>query len=136
MIQWIRNIFSKGAGKARPANENQISAASQSPVTVKFDKQGIECDYKGGAAGSVTWNEIDLVAIRIEDEFLPFPYWYIGREGNLLRIPNDANGGKELFFDGLSEYLDGYRCDETFKTIIAASSAMEGSFIVWRPNNA
>ncbi|MGL4667929.1 MAG: hypothetical protein ACRCWR_08360 [Saezia sp.] len=39
--------------------------------------------------GKIAWGDIDLVAISIEDEFLPFPYWYIGNEENLIRIPND-----------------------------------------------
>ncbi len=92
--------------------------------------------FEGDVKQSVTWGEIDLIAIRIEDEFLPFPYWYVGNQENLLRIPNDAVGSKELFFDGFSEYVKGYKSDETFKVIIEASAAMEGSFVLWRAENA
>ena len=41
-----------------------------------------------------------------------------------------------LFFDGFSEYIKGYKSDETFKIIIEASGAMEGSFVLWQGENA
>jgi hypothetical protein len=51
---------------------------------------------------------------------------------NRLCIPNDANGGKELFLNGFSEFIPGYKSEATFKTIIEASMAMEGTFTVWK----
>ena len=113
-----------------------MSGIEQSPIAARYDVWGIYLQHEERELGKVSWHEIDLVAIRIEDEFLPFPYWYIGNKANLLRFPNDAKGGKELFFDGLGEHIPGYKCDSTYKTIIAASSALEGSFIVWKSANA
>ncbi len=92
--------------------------------------------FEGEMKQYISWTDIDLIAIRIEDEFFPFPYWYVGNKENLLRIPNDAVGADSLFFDGFSQFIAGYKSDATFKVIIEASSAIEGSFIVWSDDNA
>lgn len=107
-----------------------------STVAVSFDDCGITMKQHGAEHGSVQWRDIRLIAISIEDDFLPFPYWYIGCKDNLLRIPSDAIGASELFFDGFSKYIDGYAKDETFQVILEASSAMQGSFIVWQAADA
>jgi len=112
------------------------SANRSSPIAVQFDDWGIYTTLHGAPQGKVAWSEITLVSIRIEDGFLPFPYWYVGSKENLLRIPNDAHGAKELFFDGLSQKLPGYKSDKTFRTIIEASGAMEGTFVLWKSNVA
>ncbi|MBB1381465.1 hypothetical protein H5071_05680 [Shewanella sp. SR41-2] len=124
MFKFIRKLFKKGV---EPKREE-----SASPVSVSFDDDRIISKLDGNIIGSVEWQEIDLVAICIEDDFLPFPYWYIGYEGNLLRIPNDAVGGSDLFFEGMGKYIPEYSSDATYQKIIEASSAMDGSFIVWK----
>jgi len=106
------------------------------PISIAYDAQGIVLSLDGRAQQSVAWGEIDLIAIRIEDEWLPLPYWYVGNQDNLLRIPNDAIGAHELFFAGFSEHISGYSSDATFDVVIAASAATEGSFVVWQAANA
>lgn len=117
------------------APDQQTSSIQQSPVVVTFDDWGIQLQFQGKTLKRVSWNEIDLVAICIEDDFLPFPYWYIGNKAKLLRIPNDAIGSEALFFDGLSQHLVGYRAEATYQAIIDACSALEGSFVVWQSPN-
>ncbi|MDN0083697.1 hypothetical protein QU487_13170 [Crenobacter sp. SG2305] len=132
-LQRIRSKFGKSNVQVATApSRNQ----SSSPISVSYNDQGVCLSFEGQGNQFVTWAEIDLIAIRIEDEFLPFPYWYVGNKDNLLRISNDVIGGKKLFFDGFCEHITGYKSDETFKIIIEASAAMEGSFIVWRAANA
>lgn len=114
MLGFLQRLFSRGSKAAAPA-------PSTSPVSVAWDEQGIHLSFMGQAPRSLAWGSIELVAIRIEDDFLPFPYWYVGNEGTLLRIPNDAVGSKELFFDGFGQHLAGYKSDATFRTIIEAS---------------
>jgi hypothetical protein len=134
MVAFFKRLISRQpAANPHPARGN---AKSSSPIAVEFDDWGIRTSLHGQPQGKVAWSEITLIAIRIEDEFLPFPYWYVGGKENLLRIPNDANGAKELFFDGLSEKVPGYKSDKTFRTIVEASGAMEGTFILWKSADA
>jgi hypothetical protein len=134
MLALFKKLLS---GRPAPsASRTDGSAKPASPIAVEFDDWGIHTSMHGQPQGKVAWGDITLIAIRIEDEFLPFPYWYVGGKENLLRIPNDAEGAKELFFDGLSQKVPGYQSDKTFRTIIEASCAMEGAFILWRSDDA
>lgn len=132
MMSFLRRLFSRSAKAGNPS----ASKVEPSPVSVRFDDWGVYTAVHGEAQGRVAWQDIDLVAIRIEDSFLPFPYWYVGNGDNLLRIPNDAQGARELFFEGFPARIPGYDCDATFNTIIEASGAMEGSFVVWKSTGA
>ena len=127
MISFLRRIFSRPQ-KTAPNQPVQDS----SPVSVRFDAWGIYVAGQGQEQGKIAWDEITLIAIRIEDSFLPFPYWYFGNKNNLLRVPNDAVGAKELFFEGFTARIPGYHSDATFRTIIEASGALEGSFLLWK----
>jgi hypothetical protein len=102
------------------------------PISVEYDASGVTLRVEGEPERTVLWKDIQLIAISIEDEFLPFPYWYVGNRDALLRIPNDAQGSRELFFQGFVAHVPGYDSDSAYRTIIEASGAMEGSFIVWR----
>lgn len=130
MFQLLRKLFSNAADTTAPPSE---PLATLNPsIAVTYDDWGFYVKEHGALQNQIAWSDIDLIAISIEDDFLPFPYWYIGNRNNLLRISNDAPGGKELFFDGLSQHISGYKSDATFNTIIEASTAMEGSFVVWK----
>jgi hypothetical protein len=125
MLNWLRDFFSK---LKRPARQD---APPGSPLRVEFDPQGILTLLDGQEHERVAWEQVKRVVIAIEGDFLPFPYWYIGDGTAGVRIPNDAQGGERLFFEGLAERLPGYRCDATFQAIIRASTALEGVFLVW-----
>lgn len=101
-------------------------------ASVSYNEQLVSLQLKGSDKQEIAWNEIDLITISIEEDFLPFPYWYVGNQNNLLRIPNDALDGKELFLEGFSKFIDGYKSEVTFKAIIEASMATEGKFIIWK----
>ena len=128
MFQRIRTLLSGLLGRKAT---RQSTPAPPSPISVEFDDAGIRVFDQGTSQGQVTWPDVHLVAICIEDDYLPFPYWYVGTPGKLLRIPNNALGGSELFFDGLAKHLPGYHDDATYRTIAAAVCAMEGVFFVW-----
>ncbi len=134
MSGFLKRLFSRFRGEDSMSGQEDLQVASS--VSVAYDDQGVELFVNGELKQRIGWDGIELIAIRIEDEFLPFPYWYVGNQNDLLRIPNDASGGQELFFDGISKHVPGYRSDAAFNTIIEASSAIEGSFIVWRKENA
>jgi len=113
---------------------NVNDGSYESPITVQSDDWGVRTFRDGNEHGQIAWAQVEIVFVNIEDEFLPFPYWYIGNaEGScIVRIPNDAGGAESLFFDVFPERLDGYRCDETYEIIAAASSALAGTFVVWK----
>lgn len=139
MFNFLRSLFSKKQTESLQASSevsDDSNEAQISPIAVTYDVNGIALSFEGEMKQSISWTDIDLIAIRIEDEFFPFPYWYVGNKENLLRIPNDAVGADSLFFDGFSQFIAGYKSDATFKVIIEASSAIEGSFIVWSDDNA
>lgn len=135
MLTWLSRRFSKKKTRSAPT----ASSAADDPNTrfsVRYDPEKVSLYLDGELLQSVAWQAIDLIAIRIEDEFLPFPYWYVGNKEDLLRIPNNAAGSKELFFEGFKEHVPGYDNDATYRKIIEASGALEGSFILWRGPNA
>jgi hypothetical protein len=136
MFGFLRRLISNSGKSEAKGSAPPLHNEQSSPISVSYNGIGVSLSFEGQVKQKVAWSEIDLIAIRIEDEFLPFPYWYVGNKDNLLRVPNDAVGGKELFFDGCSEHVSGYKSDATFKVIIEASAAIEGSFIVWRTENA
>jgi hypothetical protein len=136
MIEFLRRLLSKLQKPSTKATAKLSHNHRVSPISVSYNEIGISLYHQGQLEQEVKWNDIDLIAIRIEDDFLPFPYWYVGNKDNLLRIPNDAVGSNELFFTGFNKHVMGYESDDTFKVIIEAATAMEGSFIVWRPKDA
>lgn len=128
-VKNVARIIEKlAANRPAPDSRNRHSSGD----SVSYNEESISLSFPGWENRKVFWGEIDLIAISIESNFLPYPYWYVGNKSNLLRIPNDAKGGKELFLAGFSEFIPGYKSESTFKTIIEASTAMEGSFTVWK----
>jgi hypothetical protein len=99
---------------------------------VSFDDVALYTSSNGFIDHTVAWSDILLIAINIEERFLPFPFWYVGTQTGLVRIPNDAEGAQALFFDGFSQHVHDYKSEATFRTIIEAQGAVDGSFIVWK----
>ncbi len=106
-------------------------AARRAPA-VAYDAWGLRLSVGGQVRQALPWDAIAIVAIRIEDAVLPCPYWYVGNEETLLRIPNDAEGGPALFQDGFREHLAGYDTAAARAVIATAMASLDGGFIVWR----
>ena len=128
MFAFIKKLFSRQAKPDVPVKRENTT----SPITVTFDEKGLVIRSHGDVSGELAWQDIHLIAISIEDEWLPFPYWYVGNEQNFLRIPNDAEGSSALFFDGFAAHILGYKNDDAYQAIIEAECAIEGTFIVWK----
>lgn len=135
MLNWLSRVFGKQSTRP-PLSEPKPSDDPNTHFSVSYDQEQISLFLDGEPVAKVGWKNIDLIAIRIEDEFLPFPYWYVGNRETLLRIPNNAVGSKDLFFEGFKTHVPGYDADATYRTVIEASGAMEGSFILWRAPGA
>ena len=130
MPKFFRQIFSL----FQPAATcKQLPAPEGLPVSVQvsFDAGGITQTIDEQKAQTMAWGDIEFITIHIEDDLLPFPFWYVGNQDVQLRIPNDAEGAEPLFFEGFTHHLEGYKSDKTFRTITEASVALEGSFLVW-----
>lgn len=121
-----------------PQARRQLPPPDGLPVSVQvsFNADGVTQTIDEQAAQTLAWTDIEFITIHIEDDLLPFPFWYVGNQDIQLRIPNDAEGAEPLFFDGFTRYLTGYKSDRTFRTITEASIALEGSFLVWETQPA
>jgi len=122
--------FKNSLSPAKQKRESQ-KAAPLSPIAVQFDDSIIKTTLNGTDHEAVAWQDVANVVIRIEDDFLPMPYWYIGNGKTGIRIPNDAIGEKELL-DEFTRRLPGYDCDETYLAIIEAMAATDGIHPIWR----
>lgn len=122
--QLKRDIFPRQKSVFQPLER-------QSPCSVVFDDHKIHSFYNGNPHESIAWNDVENIFIIIEDDFLPFPYWYIVNGNTGVRMPNDAVGGKDLMGE-FGSRLPGFQRDKTYRVIIDAMGAMEGVFMVWK----
>jgi len=126
----LRRLFGRLRGRSAAGRRRHA------PVVVQFDDQGFSTLNEDGERSGIRWQDVALITIAVEDALLPFPYWYVGGKDCLLRIPNDAPGARELFFEAFPAKIPGYDCDATYGTILVASAALEGSFVVWQATAA
>ena len=100
-----------------------------SPYVVSFDNQGVVVNIGNKKRESVLWADLMVVAITIEDEYLPFPYWILfgslGKGGCLY--PNDAVGAREMLHE-LQTRLPGFDNG----AVIKAMGMMSGGVHVWK----
>ncbi len=119
---------------AAELSSGRLAAQQARKISVEFDDQEIRTMVRGAKREGIAWSAIDDVTIRISDDSLPQPQWIIagqmaeGIKGVL--VPNDADGLEELM-EAMKQRLPGYDNDKNYETVIAAMSAMEGSFHVW-----
>jgi hypothetical protein len=122
------------APSAAELSSGRLAAQQARKISVEFDDQEIRTMVRGAKREGIAWNAIDDVTIRVSDDSLPQPQWIIagqtveGIKGVL--VPNDADGLEELM-EAMKQRLPGYDNDKSYETVIAAMSAMEGSFHVW-----
>jgi hypothetical protein len=100
-----------------------------SPYVVSFDDEGVAVDIGGKKREAVRWADLVVVAIRIEDEYLPFPYWILfGRPGKGgCLYPNDAVGARAMLHE-LQARLPGFDNG----AVIKAMGMMSGGVHVWK----
>jgi hypothetical protein len=106
-------------------------AAAQAPLAVRFDDWGIHVKAQGREHSRIAWQDVRQVLITITGAPLSYPHWQIGNEHGGVVVPNDATGGMDLF-KALPARLPGFDRDESYRAIMEACSASEGSFVIWR----
>ena len=124
-------VQAPGAAELSPA---RLAAQQARKIGVEFDDAEIRTVVRGARREGIAWNEVSDVTIRISEDSLPQPQWIIaGKSGETIKgvlIPNDAEG-LDALLEAMKQRLPGYDNDKNYETVIAAMSAMEGSFHVW-----
>ncbi len=114
--RWTRALLARRAGRPLSAALSAVAA----------DGWGISLGAAGAARQSLAWEAIDIIAIRIEEDMLPAPVWYIGNAATLLRISNTADGLTALFDGGFARHLAGYEAGAAGAVIAAAMARLSG----------
>ncbi|MFJ3057407.1 anaphase-promoting protein [Herbaspirillum sp. NPDC087042] len=124
-------VQAPGAAELSPA---RMAAQQARKIDVAFDDEEIRTVVRGAKREGIAWSEVSDVTIRISEGSLPQPQWIIaGKSGDAIKgvlVPNDAEG-LDALQEAMKQRLPGYDNERSDETVIAAMSAMEGSFPVW-----
>jgi predicted metal-dependent HD superfamily phosphohydrolase len=107
-----------------------IPRAGSTPVESKYavvcTDEGIAVAFEGKQRESCRWDEILTVGIRIDDSFLPQPWWIVGGSDGGCMYPSDAKGWETAMHE-LSQRLPGF----DLQAVIEAAGMMSGGVVVW-----
>jgi hypothetical protein len=117
---------------ARYANESRKRSLYVCPYEVEFDEGEVRVIYKGKPHESIAWSELKAVGVRIDDSFLPAPWWmlFVNPESGCM-YPSEAKGGAEML-EEMQRRLAGF----DNRAVIEAMVLMEGGKLVWSKENA
>jgi predicted metal-dependent HD superfamily phosphohydrolase len=104
-------------------------APAESKYAVLCSDDEIAVSFEGKVRERVRWDDILVVGIRIDDGFLPQPWWVVGGTKGGCWYPSDARGW-EIAHREMSERLPGFDP----KAVIQAAGMMSGGVIVWEKN--
>lgn len=138
---WLIVCFAMTAALVGVLIENKVKAirltkAPQnqpkyiSPYAVSFDDLNITAFHLDGVVQTLAWADVLLIYIKIDDSFLPEPWWQLFGGGQLCSFPSSANGQAELVNE-FETRLAGYHSKASYMAIITAMGAMSGSFEIW-----
>ena len=117
--------------KRRPMTARENASTPSSPFTVRSDGERIVVETNGKVRESMLWDDVVAVGVRIEDGFLPTPWWVVfGRTGGDCVCPNDAIGLRELI-EEMGRRLPRFDDDAVYSAIIKAMRMVEGSIKIW-----
>lgn len=119
-------VFSLDRG--RPARAPRPAGAPYvSPYEVRFDDVSITVSRQGTADARVAWAELVTVGVRIDEAFLPEPWWLLfGPELRGVQYPSSARGAREMLHE-LQQRLPGF--DNA--ALIRAMGMMSGGVVLW-----
>lgn len=100
-------------------------------ISAKLTPEYLIGENSGREFGRVAWSDIELVAINIEGDFQPFPYWYIGHSEQGVRLPNDAENMGDVLA-ALAQKLPGFISPTTRQNVETALQAAEGYYYIWQ----
>jgi hypothetical protein len=93
---------------------------------VTCDDDGIAVTLDDKAVESVRWADVTAVLIRIDDQFLPQPWWIVRGAAGGCMYPNDARGA-ERALEVLPARLAGF----DYAAVIKAMGLNAGGGVVW-----
>jgi hypothetical protein len=117
----LRLLFRKRPD-TNPARQPYVS-----PYKVEFDDLEVRVIYQGKLHESTKWLDLTAVGVRIDESFLPAPWWmlFTGPSSGCM-YPSEAAGGQEML-KAMQERLPGF--DNS--AVIEAMGLMEGGRLVW-----
>jgi hypothetical protein len=99
-----------------------------SPFAVRFDDTEVVVTRKGDADERIAWADLATVGVRIDDAFLPQPWWLLFASGGKgVQYPGEAVGAAEMLHE-LQRRLPGF--DNA--GVIRAMGMMEGGVVLWQ----
>jgi hypothetical protein len=108
-------------GSAQPAQPHAC------PYRVEFDDLEVRVIYKGELHERVTWSALMAVGIRIDESFLPAPWWYLfGTAQSGCVYPGEALGAREVLREMQVRLPD---FDNV--AVIEAMGLMAGGRVIW-----
>lgn len=119
------------AGFIRPdatsANEGRESTPYVCPYEVEFDESEVRILYKGKPHESIAWSDLTSVGVKIDDSFLPAPWWVLFTSPKSgCMYPSEAKGWEEMLGE-MQRRLPGF----DNRAVIEAMCLMEGGKLVW-----
>lgn len=110
-------------GTARRASS---SGSRKSPFLVTFDDATVTVTCPGRKTETVAWSDLVMVGIRIEDGFLPEPWWVLGGSKSGCLFPTDAEGGREFLVE-LQRRLPGF----DNRALIEVMGSVDRGRVLW-----
>ncbi|HVJ30391.1 MAG TPA: hypothetical protein VNA66_08815 [Gammaproteobacteria bacterium] len=112
--------------------ESPRGKGAESRYAVACDDEGVAVTLDDKAVDSVRWAEVTAVLIRIDEQFLPQPWWIVRGANGGCMYPNDARGA-ERALEILPARLPGF----DYAAVIKAMGLNSGGVVVWtRPGAA
>ncbi|HEY3517689.1 MAG TPA: hypothetical protein VGL98_11645, partial [Gammaproteobacteria bacterium] len=111
--------------------ESPRGKAAESRYAVVCDAEGITVTLNDKTADSVRWVDVTAVLIRIDEQFLPQPWWIVRGANGGCMYPNDARGA-ERALEILPARLPGF----DYAAVIKAMGLDSGGVIVWQKPHA
>jgi predicted metal-dependent HD superfamily phosphohydrolase len=101
-------------------------ATGASRYAVHCGDDGIAVSLDGVQRETVRWDDIVIVGIRIDDSFLPQPWWVVGGASGGCMYPSDADGWAAALAE-LQQRLPGFDNE----VVIRAAGMTSGGVVVW-----
>lgn len=102
------------------------------PYEVVFDEHEVKVLFRGEPHESVAWSELKAVGVRIDESFLPAPWWLLlTSTSSGCMYPSEAKGAAEMLRE-MQGRLQGF----DNRAVIESMGLMEGGKVIWSIENA
>jgi len=88
-------LFPRPRRRRQPVTTRAKAVAEDSRYEVRFDDDELVVYLDGAPRERVAWSRMLLVGIRIDDAYLPQPWWLLADSAGGCTFPSDARGWQE-----------------------------------------